>query len=57
MTDKELVQALRMHAAGQCGKNCPGWKLSGGCSTRIIEKAADRIEQLSKEGSEDECSF
>ena len=50
MTDKEIVQALRCCAEGEC-KDCAMHEDKQRCQENLLEKAADLIERLTAENA------
>ena len=53
MTDKEIIQALRLCSCETSTRNCPTCPLSGNddCVTDALREAADIIERLSAENA------
>ena len=54
MTDKEIVQALRCCAEGEC-KDCAMHEDKQRCQENLLDKAADLIERLTAENAEAEA--
>lgn len=50
MTDKEIVQALRRCAEGEC-KDCAMHEDKQRCQENLLDKAADLIERLTAENA------
>ena len=51
MTDKEIVQALRCCAEGEC-KDCAMHEDKQRCQENLLDKAADLIERLTNENAD-----
>ena len=51
MTDKEIVQALRCCAEGEC-KDCAMHEDKQRCQENLLDKAAEEIERLTAENAE-----
>ena len=51
MTDKEIVQALRCCAEGEC-KDCAMHEDKQRCQENLLDKAAEAIERLTAENAE-----
>ena len=51
MTDKEIVQALRCCAEGEC-KDCAMHEDKQRCQENLLDKAADLIERLTAENAD-----
>ena len=54
MTDKEIVQALRCCAEGEC-KDCAMHEDKQRCQENLLDKAADLIERLTAENAKAEA--
>lgn len=54
MTDKEIVQALRCCADGEC-KDCAMHEDKQRCQENLLDKAADLIERLTTENAKAEA--
>ena len=54
MTDKEIVQALRCCADGEC-KDCAMHEDNQRCQENLLDKAADLIERLTAENAKAEA--
>ena len=57
MTDKEIIQALRLRSCESSTRNCPTCPLSGNddCVTDALSGAADIIERLTAENAKAEA--
>ena len=54
MTDKEIVQALRCCAEGEC-KDCAMHEDKQRCQENLLDKAAEAIERLTAENAKAEA--